>query len=104
MLLFIRDELHRRMQIIAVCISGCAILLPMWNDVLVEGIGPSSMVARQRLPLLLHQSNLQIIEACVSRKFIADLMHRLYGEVLSFFILFICICSRMLQTKDVRRL
>ncbi|XP_047137768.2 proteasome activator complex subunit 4A isoform X1 [Hydra vulgaris] len=78
-----RDELHRRIQIIAVCISGCAALLPMWNDILVEVTGPSSMVSRQRLPLLLNQSDLPIIEMCVSRKLIIDLMHRLYEFILA---------------------
>ena len=72
-----RDELHQRLQIIAVMIFGSANILPVWKDETVKGLSPPSMVDRDRTFNVTKTFDFQ---SCITRKEIALAIHEFVGK------------------------
>ena len=73
-----RDELHQRLQIVAVIVYGCGSILPIWKDEpKVEDLSPPSMVRRERTFNTTSLGVMQTFECCVTRKQIAMAIHSL---------------------------
>lgn len=77
---FIRDELHQRLQIVAVIVFGSASTLPTWEDKKVEGLAPPSLVTRERTYNVTSVGELTSFQCCATRKEIVLIIHDLFGK------------------------
>lgn len=75
-----RDELHQRLQIVSGCIYGAALLFPVWKDKTVEGLAPPTMVADEISATIAAPNVMQAFVGCISRKQIAERMHKFFGK------------------------
>lgn len=73
-----RDELHQRLQIVAVIVFGSASTLPTWEDKKVEGLAPPSLVTRERTYNVTSVGALTSFQCCATRKEIVLIIHDLF--------------------------